>query len=278
MPYNIRLQQFTLPEFEREAPESWTRRLREFSPITDQLTHLRFRWMEPHASWGFHERGLWLLYSCTPRALVTPDRAQMFERHWSELPQDEQVGRKALVSDYQHFLWHTVGVDGYPFWILQGEAGGTPAKYTRYEQRVLDGEGLPSEAPPLGSLPACPFDERAVVAIQKRDRLFLAGNDLDALLRSNRPDALRAADDAAEKAHRARFLDFWFEQTRPQADFLKWYLSTSESDQTLPKASRETANAVTQWKDHYIEHGHVLGAGGVTSKAAHILVPTTLTS
>ncbi len=277
MPYSIRLQQYTLPEFEREAPESWHRRLREISPVTDQLTHLRFRWMEPHESWGFHERGLWLVYSCTPRPLVSEDRAVMFNRHWSEMPQDEQPGRKALVSEYQHFMWHTQGVDVWPFWILQGVNGGTPAKYSRYETRVLDGMGVPSEPPPLGSLPACPFDERAVDAIVKRDRLFQHGNDLDSLLRSNRPDALKAQDEAAERAHREKFVDFWHAQTLPQAEFLKSYLSTSESDQTLPKGTKEMANAVTEWKDHYIEHGHVLGAGGVSSKAAHILVPKALT-
>lgn len=273
MPYALSLQEYTTPEFYREAPGAWETRLREISPVTDSMSHLRFRWREPKPFWLHPERGCWEIYSCTPRHLVSRDRAAQFERHWSELPVEQQPGRKMYVTNYQHYMWHVHGVEAQRFWVLQGEGGGCPAVYTRREQRLLDAEGWLSDPFPLGTFPACPFDERTVQAILARDRFLLAGKSLDELERMDRPDYLRAEDDAAEKEFRRKWLGWWFEQIQPQAEFMKSYLRKSESDQTLRRATREENDALADWKDRYIEHGSITNAGTVTSRKLAVAVP-----
>jgi len=203
---------------------------------------------------------MWLLHSATPKHLVTKERAEQFALHWSELPKERQVGRQAVVSNYQHFAWHTMGVEVRPFWILQGPGGGTPAKYTERERRYLDASDAISEPFPIGFFPPCPFDERAVNLIVQRDRLVQAGNNLDALEKMDRPAWLKVEDDAAERVHRETYLDTWREMMRPQVEFMGSYLKKSEADHTLPRATKEMANAVSQWRDHFVETGHVIGA------------------
>ncbi len=257
--------------FLRQAPEDWERRLREVSPIRSDMAHLRFRYREPHESWLYPKDGVWMLYAWTPRHLVSSDRESQFRRHWSELPTDEQPGRKVFVSDYQFWVWHEHGYEARPFWILQGN-GGTPAKYTEREKRYLDASDCLSDPIPIGAMPPCPFDERAGGLILERDRLLQAGNRLDRLAEMDRPEYLAAEDAAAEVVFRETFLDTWKQIMAPSVEFMKWYLTKSEADQTLPKGTRETANAVSQWKDHWIQHGAVISARSATTKRVHVLV------
>jgi len=257
--------------FTREPPADWERRLREISPIRTDVAHLRFRVRVPHKSWMYPKDDVWMLYSWTPKHLVPSDRAWQYERHWSELPTAEQPGRKHFISDYQFWVWHTHGYDARPFWILQGN-GGTPAKYTEREKRYLDASDCLSDPIPIGAMPPCRFDERAVQGIIERDRLIQAGNRLDHLAEMDRPDYLAAEDEAAERTFRETFLETWSMIMAPSVEFMKWYLRKSEADQTLPKASRETANAVTRWKDEFIQHGTVIGAKAAASRKTQILV------
>lgn len=257
--------------FLREPPAEWDRRLREISPIHTDLAHLRFRVRLRHESWNHPKDEVWTIYAWTPKRLVSADRAWQFERHWSELPPSQQEGRKHFVSDYQFWVWHTHGYEANPFWILQGN-GGTPAKYTDRERRYLDASDLPSEPMPIGLMPPCPFDERAVNLILERDRLMQAGNRLDQLVEMDRPDYLKAEEEAAERTFRETFLDTWRAIMAPSVEFMKSYLRKSEADHTLPKATRETANAVSQWRDHFIQYGNVMGASAAPSRRAHILV------
>jgi hypothetical protein len=270
MPYA--LQAFYLPEWERPAPEGWERRLREISPITEKLSHLRFRFREPDQEWFHADRGQWMLYSCTPRALIDRDRAEQFLLHWSELSPEKQVGRKSVVSDYQHFMWHVHGVEARPFWILQGEWGGVPAKYSRMEKRYLDAMNAVSDELPLGFLPACQFDERAVRAIQKRDRLVQAGMRLEELERINGLLALAAVDQAAEEAFRKTFLDEWIETMKPQADFMRHWLSRSENRECLPAAPAGLSSTISMWQDEYVKTGTVIGAKVAASRAVQVPV------
>jgi hypothetical protein len=197
---------------------------------------------------------------------------RQFEQHWSELATEgEQIARKSEVSNYQHFMWHTQGVEVKPFFILQGN-GGTPAHYTRREKRYLDAVGAINTPLPLGFMPACPFDERSVKLVAARDRLFQAGNRFDALEKMDRPEALKAEDDLAEREFRKAFLETWREIMAPSVEFMKSYITKSEADMTLPKASRQMADSVTQWRDHWLEHGSLPGVRSPSSKAVQIAV------
>ncbi len=266
------LQDYVLPEFLREAPDHWVKRLREVSPITENLSHLRFRHWEPHESWNHKKEGVWTLYACTPAQMVHPERREQLEKHWSDLPGNLRAGRKAMVSDYQCFMWHTHKVDAKPFLILQGKWGGTPAQYTPREKRYLDGANAISEPFPLGFFEPCPFDERVVKVIRERDRLLQACNRYDELERMDRPEALKAQDEEAERVFRQTYLDTWYEIMRPSVEFMQWYLGKSESDRTFRPAPEGTADAVAQWKDHFIEHGVVIGANAAKMKKLQVAV------
>jgi hypothetical protein len=271
VPYALSLQEYALPEWFREPPPEWDRRLRDISPITDTLAHLRFRWREAREWWLDPHHGMWELYACTPKHMVGPLRAEQFELHWSELPTDRQEGRKAVVTNYQHFMWHSLGVEARRFLVLQGPGGGTVAQYTRREKRLLDAEGLLSEEFPLGMFEPCPFDERAVSMVQSRDRLLDAGGDLDRLEAMDRPLALRAADELAEQDYRRAYLADWYKRMAPCADFMKWFLQRKEAVRELPDAPEGLGNQVAQWNDQFIEHGTMPGGRTASTHRAHIL-------
>lgn len=260
------LRDYSLPEWFVEPPADWVRRLREISPIVDKLAHLRFRFRAPQPDWNFPEQGVWELYSCTPKAVVSKSRAQLFEQHWSELVlEGSRVARRASVSNYQHFMWHMQGVDAQRFWVLQGH-GGTPAKYTRREERILDACNAISEPFPLGFFPACPFDERSVKLILERDRLIKAELNIEDLRKMDTAEALKAEDDDAEKAHRTAFLDWWYQQIQPQKEFMQSTLFKKE-EASLPPAPKELPNKLATWKETYIEHGSMPGVSVASSKA-----------
>lgn len=237
MPYSKALQSFTLPEFYAPAPDSWEQRLREISPILPNTSHLRFRKFEPsipynpnvpgwaqdtRGDWLFPEKPIWALYSCTPKHLVVPEKAEAFGKHWSELfDEGERVAHRSVISDYQHFMWHTQGVSVTPFLLLQGEWGGTPAKYTDREKAYLRGSGAMTDPFPIGWFPACPFDERVVNVVQARDRLIQAGNRFDELEKQNRPEWKKAEDDAAELLYRETVLDTLAVLNAPAIEWMK---------------------------------------------------------
>jgi hypothetical protein len=181
--YALSLRSHTSPGFFVEPPAAWERRLREISPILPDVDHLVFRFRDGqhpndgNNSWPDEEaraRGLWMLYTAKPIRLVDKERAAQFEKHWSELsilpeadyPEGPQVARRQVVSDYQHFMWHTKGLYVRPFLILQGPFGGTPAKYTEQERAYLKNSYLQEDPLDIGSLPPCPFDERVVAQKQ----------------------------------------------------------------------------------------------------------------
>jgi hypothetical protein len=273
MPYPRTLHEHLLPEYSREAPPDWERRLREISPITDTTDHLVFRWMEPDESWRYQERGCWMLYGALPRHLVPKQRAGLFEKHWSEMPKAKQMGRMSSVSTYQHFMWHTKGLDVIPFWVLQGSAGGMPYRFTKQEARMLELDGQAGEPPPVGYFPPCPFDERVVNQVLLRDRLLQVGMDLTRLAKLERPETLRAADQQAEEDYRRSFLRWWDATLEPQREFMmSQQFKSVGTQQLLPDAPAHLPDVLSMWRDHFIQHGVVIGAGNARSRRRNFLI------
>lgn len=261
-------------DFFVQPPEDWERRLREISPVRPDLAHLRFRFRDPHPSWPDNDArrdGVWMLYTCTPKHLASVDRAWQFERHWSELPVSQQPGRKAMVSEYQHWMWHTQGLDPRPFLILQGP-GGTVCRFSDRERRALDGMGFVSEPVPIGCAPPCQFDGRTIKIIEARDRLFQVGNRLDALAKLDLPDYQKAEAEEAERTFRETYTDTLREMVAPDVDFLSWFLRKSEADMALPKGDPEVANLANQWRDQFRETGKMPGGNQSKSRRAHVTV------
>lgn len=275
------LQTYTLPEFYAQAPDSWEQRLREISPILPNLSHLRFRKFEPvldpglakaagvdpRGDWYWPERPIWALYRATPKPLVEKDVAELHGKHWSEYADEgERVAVRSIVSDYQHFMWHTHGLRVTPFWLLQGEWGGTPMKYTKREKAYLKGVGAVDEPFPIGWFPACPFDERAVQKILMRDRLIQAGNRFDDLEKQSRPDWQKAEDDAAELHYRETVLASLREINAPAIEFMKTQKFAREAEDYLPPAPKGLANTLATWKDVFKETGRMPMVGSAPMK------------
>lgn len=252
------------PEWVQSPPDGWEARLRAISPIVDRTSHLRFRYRASVEQWE--------LYECTPAHLLDAGRVAQLTQHWSELPTDQQIGRKRFVTEYQHYMFRTHHVEARRFWVLQGKQGGTPATYTEREQKLLESVGESGDVPELGMFPACPFDERAVQAILARDNLLKVGYDLDALAKSQRPQALKAQDDANEKDYRRAFLGWWYQEMQPMSEFLKSYHRHKESHMTLAPGTADISNAVTKWRDHFVETGIVLNTEHPSSKVVQVTV------
>lgn len=245
-------------EWLQSPPPEWERRLREISPIVDRTSHLRFRWRA--------QEQLWELYECTPKALLDPFRAQQLSVHWSDLPADQQMGRKQCVTEYQQYMYRTHGVEARRFWVLQGTHGGTPACYTDRERRMLMLLGESDEVAPLGMFPGCPFDERAVRAILQRDKLAKAGYDLDAMEQASTSDAQKRQQIEEDREYRKAFVDYWYQECAPMAEFLKSFLPTKQAEHELRRATRDEANAIAQWRDVFIDTGVVIGANAAPSR------------
>lgn len=235
----------------RDPPPEWEARLREISPVLPTTSHLRFRWLASAEQWA--------LYQCIPKHLLHPERVAQFARHWSELPKDQQMGRRMSVSEYQFRMFHDFGVDAHKTWILQGTAaewsGGTPARYTDEERMILHAENESTETIPAGTLPAIPFDERVVRAIRQRDRLLQVGLDVDRLRQLDSVEGHAATMAKAQKAHRAAFLKWMKVDQAPVADFLAWFLRKKEADRLFRNATQEEAYCATTFTQQFTETG-----------------------
>lgn len=267
MPYALTLQEYTKPEFFAEAPESWESRLREISPVLPHLEHLGFRKFEARPDWATSEfnhqpdRPMWAVYTRRPKQLVSTERAEQFRLHWSELPIEGQAGRRALVSNYQHFMWHSAGVEVRPLWFLQGEWGGTPAMYSQRELAYLRASAAATEPFGPGMFTPCVFDERAVRGLLERDRLVKACGRFDELERMDRSGALKSEDDAAELLFRETYLDTLSVLMAPAVEFMKSNIGKTEVSAALPPAPEGLANTLATWKDVFKETGRMPGVG-----------------
>ena len=247
-------------------PPQWEARLRQFSPVVEHTSHLRFR-LHPGQTLpdGGEKQPRWVLYEAIPKALLPDDRIAQFQTHHSEMPAHLAFARQKMVSDYQHYMYHKYGVDVRPCWVLQGSQGGTPAAYTDREQRLLQDVNQAADVPPVGLLPPCPFDERAITALLARDALLKIGGDLNRLEQSRTPAEQEKEQAATEKAFRTKFLAWYMESMRPMAEFMAWYTKRTEADMTLRKASATETNHAAQFQDHFIETGDWLPADPVAS-------------
>lgn len=272
MPYALSLNEYVLPEFEAEAPREWESRLREVSPMLPNTSHLRFRKFAPRADWKespFNlqpDRPLWALYTCLPIRLVEPLTAGGFQKHWSEEPTvGEQAASRSMVSDYQHFMWHTRGLYVKPFWLLQGEWGGTPMKFTDRERRYLDASGESSIPAPPGAFTPCAFNELAVRKIVERDRFVQAGNRFDELEKMDRPAYKKDEDDAAELVYREEVLRHLAELAQPAVAFMQSQTGKRQVEDAVAQGVMRPApeglpNTLSVWKDHFRATGQILTA------------------
>jgi hypothetical protein len=160
------------------------------------------------------------------------------------------------------------------FWLLQGEWGGTPAKYTKRETAYLRGSGAVTEPFPIGWFRGCPFDERAVNAVLARDRLIQSGNRFDELEKQNRSDVMKAEDDLAEMVYRETVLDSLAVLNAPAVEFMKSQLAKeqlqdAENAGYIPPAPKGLERTLATFRDVYKQTGQMPGVGYAAVRKLH---------
>jgi len=249
-------------ELTRDWPEEWDVILRSISPRTaaysyvyphweSRLGKVRGRWID---------RSRWVLYQAQPAWALSEELHAMMREPPPRAIRDPglRYARSAHISDYAYDMYHEHRVMPFPFWVLQGQQGGTPVGYTPEEQRALQEMGEPTEPPPIGALPYCGFDGRVVEQILMRDRLLASDMNVDTIVQPKELIRSFHADlDRSQKQARTAFID-WFKGTlAPGADFLTWYSRRTESDRMLRPATKGEMIAARETEETYIETGQV---------------------
>lgn len=217
------------------VPPGWEAMLRAVSPISEKFSHLRFYW--------YRTKLRWILYDCVPRVLIKNNEAQGAPISGKELidalegkpPRElEDWQQTPYISDVQHEFYRLYKVHARPFWVLQGEQGGHQVKFSPWQQNVLNSKHLPSEPPVIGSLPACPFDNRVVVKLNHLNRLHRFQDRLDRLEKSA---SLEFAERESEKIQE--------EIRRAEAAFIESQVTPLvEMSSSLAKKSDYYENAI----------------------------------
>ena len=171
-------------------PADWETALRAVNPKTDLHS-----WLLPYY---YRLQDRWVLYDCVPRALIREDQLQAPGLTGRELlhalegtaPRDLPHSLTTpFVSDVQHEMYRLHRVYARPYWVLQGDRGGHQVAYSPDQRNFLTECGLPDRPPAIGSLPACPFDERVIGQLQRLNRLYALNGSLDRLRASGSSDA-----------------------------------------------------------------------------------------
>lgn len=171
-------------------PAEWLEKLREVNPISDVHSYLLPYW--------YRAAERWVLYDCVPRSLIDPELPvcvglmgeQFLERVEGKPPRDRDADDFCpYVSDVQHEFYRLHNVYARPFWVLQGDAGGHQISFDPWQKNLLAAKGLPIEPPQIGTLEACPFDNRVVEQLRALSRLTKLAGNIEALRRTGSKEA-----------------------------------------------------------------------------------------
>ncbi len=245
-----------IADFDVPFPKEWNDELRRMSLITDKFSHLRPYW---------YRAGMrWVLYDCVPRMLIKDDEGQgapivgkeLIELLEGPRPSDlSDDNRSPFVSDVQHEFYRRYRVYARPFWVLQGDAGGHQVKFSPWQQNVLIAKGLPSEPPPIGSLPACPFDNRVTMQLNHLNRLHRLDDRLDKLQASGSVEAANAEMDGIQREIREAEAAFIVNQMTPLVEMSTSLVHGANSrsehaDQVVRVAPGKAAEAYDAWQQY----------------------------
>ena len=163
------------------------------------------------------------------------------------------------VSDTQHEMFRRWKGFARPYWVLQGENGGHQVRFSPDQATALLRMGLPSEPPRIGSLPPCPYDNRARAQLRHLNRLHQLEDSIDRLRRSGSPEAAKAEQDRVEREIRESEMAFIEAQMRPVVDMSMSLVSgsntRSEHDDQLVRVAPGMASRAKDAYDRYRETG-----------------------
>lgn len=244
----------SLADLDVPFPADWARALRAISPVTTAYSHLRPYW--------YRAGGRWVLYDCLPVELIDPAALQGGMVTGREIlaaltgapPRERALADVCpYVSDLQHEFFRRYRVYARPFWVLQGETGGHQVTFTPWQQNVLAAKGLPTRPPAIGSLPACPFDNRAIQQLQHLNRLHTLEDSVDRLRRSGSAEAAAAEQERVAREIREAELAFIVQQVTPVVELAGHVrTATAFEDQvqyTAPGTATRAADALAEYRE-----------------------------
>lgn len=231
-------------------PAEWETTLRMISEQSDTFSWLYGAWL------NIAQR--WVLYEMLPYAMIPESkRVQLGGTPYWEMPKHLRAGREQAVSAFQWDMYRTLKVWARPFWVIQGNDGGTPAQYSELEQAILQAQGEDTEPPEAGSLPYAPFDGRTERQLRQRDRLWKLHQRLDRLRASGDNEVLKAETEAADRAFREQFWSWWKERVQPQAEFWTWFSAREEAQHLTRQTTDAEARAVESAEETYLTTGQL---------------------
>ena len=238
-------------------PFPWETELRAVSPISPVYSHLRAYW--------YRVAQRWVLYDVLPASAIDDDLDTGSGIPGAELktimagPRPSELLENVPISDVQHEMFRLWKGFARPFWVLQGEHGGHQVRFSPDQATALLRMGLPSEPPPIGSLPPCPFDNRVSVQLQHLNRLHQFADSIDRLQRSGSPEAAKSEQDRVERLIRESEMQFIESQVRPLVEMATSLVAgantRSEHDDQIVRVPAGTASRAKDAYDRYRETG-----------------------
>lgn len=233
-------------QWDHEAPSAFVERLDDLWP-----PYGRTPWLVPVWSAGEPDEPVqrWVIYVARPACTLTEDeqeeiRARSLEvlppgvRSESPLAVLRAMELAIEPVPYAEASRGRLRTLGYweahralllPVWVVQGENGGHPYRWTEHEKRMLRLEKLPDDEPAPGSLPFHPLDERVIGRLVRFDRMRR-------LQKFGGVNAKQMEKEEQERIWRRSFLDFMDvndHETREMADLLSRCGVASKSDRGM---------------------------------------------
>lgn len=241
-------------------PAEWVEELRAITPITDKFSWLMFYW--------FNAGQRWVLYDCQPVAtlgdpesLLVPGFSvkDFFDRVNDDPPSKREAWDYCpYVSELQYALYHKYKVYARPFWVLQGNNGGHQVAFSPWQQQILATKGLPPNPPEIGSLPACPFDNRVKDQLRKLNRLKQFDDSLAKMRESGDVEGADKALAAHQKEIRAAELEVIEKQYEEMVDCASHVAKRADSRDHLIYVPDGTAGLASEALEYWKETGDFL--------------------
>lgn len=171
----------------KEPSGHWLTELQRMTPAASRLSHLTIRW-EPGRPALPVQR--WMLYEMIPFSELAP----VYQEGFWESEHKDSFGWR-----WNYAALEATGCLGTPFWVIQGNKGGHPWKYTQSQQSWMRLANKPQDPPPPGSLPYAEWDRRVLLQVMVYDRLQRAEANLKNAFAGKRADDERAVREATVK-------------------------------------------------------------------------------
>jgi hypothetical protein len=240
------------------VPFPWEAELRAISPINTIHSHLRAYWYRAGVRW--------VLYDVLPVELIDDEMNTGSGISGEEFKSivngprpsersDYDLYESFPVSDVQHEMFRLWKGFARPFWVLQGDAGGHQVKFSPQQSSALLRMGLASEAPRIGDLPACPFDNRSISQLQHLNRLHQLADSVDRLRASGSAEYAKAEHERIERQIRDTEMQFIEAQMRPLVDMASSLNQRSEHADQLVHVPSGFASKAKDAYERYQQTG-----------------------